>query len=240
MDLVCLVTGASSGIGRSIAIGLAPQSATIYLLARNEERLKETKNMCIAANPNVSVHVVIVDLSSADDISRAVNIVRSQSGRLNVLVHNAGVSMNSDILSPECDMDEVEHVMNVNLLSVMRLTKLAVPLLLASESQRHIFAISSQSGVHTHPKTFAYCASKHGLQGFLESIFEDLRNEGVKVTSILPGYVDTPMISSRTNLDVSKAIDPSDIACLIQNLLQWSGRSCPTRIDIRPQRNPRE
>ena len=86
--------------------------------------------------------------------------------------------------------------------------------------------------------TGAYSAARHGVHGFAESMFEDIRNDGVRVTSLYPGYINTRLISSDTKLDRAKMIQLDDIAHVVDMLITMPATTCPTEIVLRPQKNP--
>ncbi|KAL0244110.1 hypothetical protein GEMRC1_008198 [Eukaryota sp. GEM-RC1] len=230
-----LITGASSGIGRAIAIELASHDISLVLLGRNPERLERTKSECLMmASEAINVLTVLGDLRDDEYIQRVVNTIEQHVVSLNYLIHAAGVNVKANLLEKP-DLRDIEALIQTNLISVMKLTQLCVPSILQSSQNRNIIFISSQSGKNTYSSGAAYCASKFGLQGYSQCVFEDLREEHVKITSICPGYVATPMISNRSQLNVKKMIDPNDIAKLVWNLCNWPISSCPTNIDLRPQ-----
>jgi len=131
---------------------------------------------------------------------------------------------------------------DVNLISIMKLTKLSLPHIekgTAKGSLGAVINISSDEGRDAEEKNHApYCAAKFGVCGFSGALFEDVRDKGIKVCSIEPGYVNTPMVSGRDDLDYSKMIQPEDVAKTVLFVLNYGDHGCPTEIYLNCQRSP--
>ncbi|KAL0213219.1 hypothetical protein RCL1_006845 [Eukaryota sp. TZLM3-RCL] len=235
-ECVALITGASSGIGRSCAIALAREMCTVVLTGRNRDRLSKTADECrlVAEEGKLSLH--IGDLNDPEFVTTMISTVKQTFGKLNFVIAAAGVSHRTNALS-EIPQGRIEEMISTNLVSTMNLVQQCIPLLRQSPNPRNIIVIGSQSGRHPRKEMYAYCASKHGIVGFTESLFEDVREEDIRVTNINPGLVATPMITN-PQLERSKMIPPEDVANLIVLMAKWPGVSCITNIDIRPQKSP--
>ena len=159
--------------------------------------------------------------------------VAARFGRLDVLVNNAGVYVGGSIES--IDLSEADKSLRTNLFSAMQLTQFCAPHLKAQKSGAIIF-VSSVAGQMSFSGGSAYCSSKFGMRGLSGAVFEDLREYGIKVCSICPGYVNTGMPSG--NLDSAKMIQPEDIAKTVGFIVDFPQTGCPTEITILPQRNP--
>jgi len=118
----------------------------------------------------------------------------------------------------------------------MRATRLALPYITRSEHGAVIF-IASMAGKVAYGMNPAYVASKHGLVGFAGSVFEDVRERGIKVCAICPGLVSTA-VTADIGLDLAKAIQPDDVAAAVRFVLTFPPSACPTEILLSPQRNP--
>ena len=133
------------------------------------------------------------------------------------------------------NLSDAERIFEVNVFASMRATRYAAAHLKASGNGSVIF-ISSVAGHLSFAGSGVYCSSKHALNGLAGSVFEDLREFGVKVSSISPGYVNTSMPSG--NLDAHKMIQPEDIAHAVRFVMEFPSTGCPTEITILPQRSP--
>jgi NAD(P)-dependent dehydrogenase (short-subunit alcohol dehydrogenase family) len=226
---VVLVTGASRGIGQACAIALAREGCNVALAARTEAGLQVTADLCRAANSNCRCLVLPVDLCVKQNLGPIVDRCVAELGGINILVANAGI-YSSDI----------ETAFSLNALSAFRLTELASPYIRRDAASRRsgIVFVGSLASRLTFRGGAAFCASKHAILGYSGCVFEDLREEGIKVCSILPGFVNTAMVTSRSSLDKALMIQPSDIASTVTWILTFPDSSCPTEIVVRPQRTP--
>lgn len=179
-----LITGASEGIGRALALELAPQAPRLTLVARNAQRLSEVAEACRALG--AQVETVPADLSIADECQRVVAAALSRFGALDVLVNNAGITMWSRFDSI-ADAGVFEQVMRVNYLSAVHCTRAALPAL--KKSRGLIVAVASLAGLNGVPERTAYAASKHAMVGFFDSLRIELAGSGVDVTIIAPDFV---------------------------------------------------
>ena len=183
-DLVVVITGASEGIGRALALALAPERPRLVLAARNRARLEE---LALEAGAlGAECLVVAGDLAEPEACGRLVTATLERFGRLDVLVANAGITMwcRFDELA---DLDLFERLMRVNFLSTVWLTHAALPALRASRGR--IVGIASVAGLTGVPERTAYAASKHALVGFLDSLRIELDGTGVSVTVVAPDFV---------------------------------------------------
>ena len=179
-----LITGASEGIGRALARTLAPERPRLVLAARNHVRLGTLKKECEA----LGAETVITpgDLTKESTCKAAVDVAIKSFGRLDALVNNAGQSMCS-LFKDVRDISIFEHLMRLNYLSAVYCTYHALPHLISSRGR--LVAVSSITGLTGIPTRSAYCASKHALFGFFDSLRIELTNSGVSVTLIAPDIV---------------------------------------------------
>lgn len=183
-----VVTGASSGIGRELAVALARRGAFLTLAARSIEALEETAQACRAAGGRALA--VRCDVSRKDDCDALVAAAVAEYGGVDALVNNAGISMwgRFEELS---DLSVAERIMQVNYLGALYCTHAALPHLKARRGL--VVAISSLTGKAGVPTRSAYAASKHAMQGFFDSLRIELRDTGVDVLVVSPGFVATPI-----------------------------------------------
>jgi len=181
------VTGASSGIGRELAILAASGGAELFLFSSRIEPLSETAEICGKHGAH-KVHFEAVDLSKE---TSAVEITRKtieKSGPPDFLILNAGISQRSKGL--ETSLETTRKIMELNFFASVAIARTAVPAMLASGGG-HIGVTSSVTGVFGFPLRTAYAASKHALHGYFESLGMEYSSEGLKVTIIVPGRIRT-------------------------------------------------
>lgn len=230
---VAMISGASRGIGRAIALDLARAGADLALLARSEEALAETATLC--REEGVRVLAIPTDVTERAALERAVSKTVDELGGLNVLVNNAGIYAKGPAQS--ADIDTFERVIDVNVKALMNLTRLTLPHILASRGHRAVIHIASIVSRMSFAQGGAYCASKHAVLGYSNSLFEDVREAGVKVCAIQPGFVATDMVAGH-GLDMDKMIQPQDIAQTVRFVATYPDTGCPVEIIVRPQRSP--
>lgn len=179
-----VLTGASEGIGRALALALATQGASLVLAARDAARLETLAQECRARGGQAVA--IATDVTSEHDLDWLVSEALRAFGGIDVLVHNAGITMWSrfDALA---DLSIFERVLEVNYLAPVRLTALALPHL--KQSRGLIVAVASLAGLTGVPERSAYAASKHALIGFFESLRIELAQSGVDVSIVAPDFV---------------------------------------------------
>lgn len=235
MDLtgrIAVITGASRGIGKATAVALAEKGCAVGLMARTESTLAQTAKECRGFGSEV--FALPVDLGSPAAAAEGLKLLVRELGGLDILINNAGTSASGSI--EELSLEDYDQVINLNLRSVMALCKESVPTLKKSK-QGTIINIASIAGHLTYPGGTAYATSKHALRAFTGCLFDDIREHGIKVSAVSPGYVNTDMVSS-PKLDPSKMIQTQDIVDAIIYLLNASPTVCPTEIILRPQLAP--
>lgn len=229
---VIVITGASRGIGRACAEALAKAGATLVLMARSEEASAETAAACEALGAKTLS--LAVELSDMAAIDRAMGEVLEAFGRVDALINNAGIWIERPF--EQGDMALWESALDVNLKAPMRLTRRALEMM--PDGGAVIF-IGSSASKRSYAKGSNYCAAKRGLLAFAEALFEDARERGIRVCSILPGVVDTDMHAGDESLDGEKMIQPEDVAAAAVFALSAPSRVCVSEISIQPQRAPK-
>lgn len=200
---VALVTGASSGIGRAIARRLAKCGCRLVLSGRSRDRLtalvKELGSIAIEAPQNLSVE---------DEITSSLDVAQKAFGRLDILVLNAGLFSNKPFA--EEDIGYSQAMIDVNLSSVIRMTHAALPLLRA-QNRSEILAIGSIAGVSDMRDEAVYSATKHALNAFLRSLRRQVSNDGIRVTSILPGTVATELWGLTDQAEIEEKVSRCEV-----------------------------
>lgn len=229
---VALVTGASRGIGRAVALALAGAGVDVALLARDEAALSKVAREVEAKG--VRALVLPADVREREACRAAVERTAVELGALHVLVNNAGI-MNRGA-AHEQDPDDFERVLEVNVAAMAALTRYALPHMIR-EGRGAVVNLASVAGKMSFAGGAAYCASKHAVLGYTGAVFEDVREHGIKVSAICPGFVATDMVADR-GLDETRMIQPEDIAEVVLFVVRFPGTGCPTEIEVRPQRTP--
>ena len=210
------ITGASSGIGKALAEACARRGAKIIISARREKLLDEIKTGL--DDEEGAVEILPFDVTAEDEIPRKVAEAIKLYGRIDILVNNAGISMRS--LVKDLQFEVVKKMIDTNFLAAVNLTLHVLPHMYKNGSG-HIVVISSLMGKTGTPLRSAYCAAKHALQGFYETLAIEGRRDGIEVTMVLPGWVRTEISYQALRGDgatygelddgLSRAKDPSSI-----------------------------
>ena len=191
-DKVVMITGASSGIGKGLALDLAPRGAKLALLARRQNLLDEIVNATRVRGGKALA--VAVDVRDADAMRSAADRIRAQLGPIDILIANAGVGT-SDHIS-QLDPIHAANVISINVLGAANSVAAVVPQMV-ERGRGQLVAISSLAAYRGLPKSAAYCASKAAMSAYFESVRIDLRGSGVRVTIIHPGFIKTPLTAGR-------------------------------------------
>lgn len=191
---VALITGASSGIGKSLAFVAASKGYNLTLTARSTETLEEIKQL-IESRYSVEILCVSGDISNEAFCCELFDLHTTRFKQLNLLINNAGISMRGLLL--ETDLTVIKRVMDVNFWGSVYCTKFALPLLL--KSQGSIIGVSSIAGFKGLPARAGYSASKFALQGFLESVRNENRKNQLHVLIACPGYTESNIRKAALN-----------------------------------------
>lgn len=181
-----LITGASSGIGADAAIHLAQLGAQVAIVGRNEQRLNAVVEK-IKQNGSPAPLAISADVTK--DAQRIVDETIERFGKLDVLVNNVGIVITSKV--PDLNMDDFDRVFDVNVRSVIILTQLCVPHL--EKTKGNIVIVSSIAGFNPQPNLTTYCTSKAALNQFSKCAAMDLAPRGIRVNSVNPGVIRTPI-----------------------------------------------
>jgi len=182
---VVWITGASSGIGKALALEFSKLGAKIVISSRKKESLEAVKNAC--ATPE-NVKIVTLDLEDYTNLGTAVTSAISQFGKIDILLNNGGISQRA--LAIDTDISVDKRIMDINYMGTMALTKGLLPHFI-SNNLGHFVSITSITGKVATPQRTSYSASKHALHGFFDSLRSEVFKYNIAVTLVLPGYVNT-------------------------------------------------
>jgi short-subunit dehydrogenase len=185
---VVVITGASSGIGRALAVWYAREGAAVGVLARREDRLRELCEEIRSSGGRAAYRVA--DATNRTETLDAIRQLQVDLGPCDILIANAGVGIGNTATNLE--IPGAEQVIKTNLLGPMYAIEAVLPAMLERRTGQ-IVGISSVAAFKGLPGAAAYCASKSGLSGYLESLRISLRRQGIAVTTICPGFVQTAM-----------------------------------------------
>lgn len=204
---IAIITGASTGIGRSLAVRFSSKYL-VYLISRNEKNLIKTKEL-IETN-NGECKIIIADISKSDSINKIYSQLENKD-KIDLLINNAGIGIFKNI--SETTIEDWDNTINTNLRGSFLMTKMVVEQLKSNKSGKIVF-ISSVAGLQPYKNSTAYVSSKYAIRGFASSLREELREHNIKVISVFPGAVNTPIWDDK-NMDelrdgMMKAEDLSD------------------------------
>ena len=229
-DHLAVVTGGTKGIGRATVEKLDKEGFSIATCARNEEDLLDLKQR-LETDSQGKVYTYAADLSKRDEVTDFIEFLRLIGKNVEVLVNNTGVFTPGLILEEE--EGALEHMINTNVYSAYHLSRGLVPQM-QKEKRGHVFNVCSVASLKAYPNGGSYSISKFAMYGFSQVLREELKEDGVRVTSILAGAVKTPSWDG-VDLPDERFMRPEDIAETIWNTYQLSDRTVIEDIVLRPQ-----
>ncbi|MBN1310641.1 MAG: SDR family NAD(P)-dependent oxidoreductase [Anaerolineae bacterium] len=247
-DKVVILTGASRGIGRELALALAKQGAHLVLAARSADQLDAVAKACRDINATIDVITVPTDVTDEAQLTRLIKATLNRFGRIDILLSNAGILQGGVVA--EMDFNSIRRQIEVNLIAGMRLVQLVLPPMLA-QGEGHVVLMASAGGRHSMPYITGYCASKHGLVGFGEGLRREVAGKGIGMLTVKPGFAATDMVTSAEPAYRKmgfQMIPPERIARrtlaavilgrreitigLVENVAQWSSATAPVLGDL--------
>ena len=230
---ICLVTGATRGIGRAIAETLLQQGASVVICGRNQSTVDEVV-AALRAGTGGKVEGKAADVRNYEEVGELFRFIDARFGGLDVLVNNAGVGVFHPI--QELSVQDWRDTIETNLSGVFYCTHEALSRF-GTRDGGYIVNISSLAGKNPFAGGAAYNASKFALNGFSEAVMLDVRNQNVRVSYIMPGSVATGFSGGDVHSDWK--IWPEDVAEIVKMLLQVPKRTLISRVEVRPSRPKR-
>jgi short-subunit dehydrogenase len=216
---VAVITGASRGIGRELAIGLAQDGFNLVMIARSGDALKSVLNEVEGLSPTKITQHTIYSMDVSDDklVPEVVADTKEKYGKINLLINNAGMYSPGSLDIP---IQSFEDMVRVNLMAPFVWMKAVIPIMKEQKSG-YVINIASRAGKIGFIGDGAYGASKFGLVGLNESLYRELASSGICFTAICPSWVNTKMADGAP-MEVGEMIQPNDILKTVQWLLSLS------------------
>jgi NADP-dependent 3-hydroxy acid dehydrogenase YdfG len=226
------ITGASSGIGRSIALKLAENGISLALFARREDKLKDLQHLIKKENPSVKVIYHVGDIRDQNSIDGFFNAVMSEFGKLDLFINNAGIVYNKKFSN--LTNDEVNNLIETNYNGSIRAIYRAVTIF--EKNQRGVLVnISSTTALKSYPDASLYASTKAGVYSLIRSLQDEyLNNKNIKLLNIIPGATYTDFLNNRVDqIDINNIIQPENIADLVIYYLKSPDNIKITEITVR-------
>lgn len=229
---VALVTGGSRGIGRAIALRLAGLGSDVAICGRDEAKLRDAESLIRAAG--VRALALRADVTLASYVTKLVEKVEMELGTISLLVNNAGIGL----FGPVHEKTEAEwdRLMDTNVKSVFLVSRAVIPGMMR-RGGGDIVNISSLAGKSAFAGGGAYCASKWAVQGLSGCMAEELREHGIRVSTVCPGSVATEF-AGRGPKDPTKVLRPEDVAHAVAMIAMQGPQSFVSEVNVRPARRP--
>ncbi len=228
--MVVVVTGASQGIGRAIAEAFATEEgAQVALVARTRSTLETVAENCRAQGGEALV--VPTDVADEAAVEDMAETVRDEWGVPDVLVNNAGIFRYAPI--DELTLDGFREQIDVNLTGAFAVTQAFLPAM-RERGQGHLFYMGSVASIMAYPGNAGYCAAKHGMRGLARVVREETKDEGLRVTTVLPGATWTSTWEG-IDLPEERFMPPEDVARAVVDAYHLSDRTVLEELILRPQ-----
>jgi short-subunit dehydrogenase len=231
MSKYCVITGGSKGIGFAIAEKLAADGYGLALIARTQADLETATAKLLEMHPNIEIFTQALDVTSKESMSDFAETLAERWNHIDVLVNNAGTFTPGGVLTEEDGA--LEHMFMTNCFSAYYLTRFLFPLI-AKSPAGYIFNMCSIASISAYPSGGSYSISKYAMYGFSKNLREELKHQGVRVTSILPGATWTDSWAG-SGVERSRIMEASDIAEAVSSALKMSHHTVVEDIILRPQ-----
>ena len=225
---VAIITGASKGIGKAIAIGLGKMNYQTVLIGRNQDDLKNVADE-ISETGGRQPASFSVDITNSDKVKETVAEITLQFGRIDILVNNAGIHFGGSL---DLQEEGFKSMLETNIVAQLIFAQEVVPVMRKQQSG-YIFNVASRSAKVGFAGSGGYCASKFGLLGLSESLYRELTPQGIKVTALCPAWVNTNMAQEAgTPLETEEMIRTDDLFKTVRWLLSLSPGACVKEVVI--------
>lgn len=228
-DKIALITGGTKGIGLGIAESILAEGMKVAITGRSQDSIDEAlTGLSIEQKENIIG--IVADVTSMDAMSAAVTQTLTKWGQIDVVIANAGVGHFANI--EDLTAEQWNQTIDINLTGVFNTVKTSLDAIKKSEG--YFITVASLAGTNFFAKGAAYNASKFGLVGFTQAMMLDLRQYGIKCSTIMPGSVSTYFNNHTPSEADAWKIQPEDIGQITVDLLKMHPRTLPSKIEVRP------
>lgn len=233
MNKITLITGATSGIGRSCAYLFAQNNHDLIITGRRKNRLEEISGD-LESKYDIRVHNITLDLRDNEAVKKAISSLPDEWKQIEILVNNAGLAVGLNTIQ-DGDIDDWERMIDTNIKGLLYMSRVVLPKFV-EQNYGHVINIGSIAGKEVYPNGNVYCATKHAVDALTKSMRIDMVKHGVKVTQVAPGAIETEFSLVRFKGDKDKAnniykgfqpLSPDDIA----NVVYYT-TSLPAHVNI--------
>ena len=234
---VAIVTGGSRGIGRGIAAALLGDGVHVAITGVNPDHLREAESaLAPVSTAGAKLHTFVADVRDHLAVASAIDETVRRLGGLDILVNNAGVGWFGTVESEP--HEDWRRVIDTNLTGVFNCCHAAIPHL-RRRGEGYIINISSLAGKNVVAGGAGYCASKAGLNAFSEVLLQEVRQDGIRVSYVCPGSVNTDFMGHADPANDWK-LRPEDVAQVVLDLVRTDKRSLPSLVELRPAKPPKK
>jgi NAD(P)-dependent dehydrogenase (short-subunit alcohol dehydrogenase family) len=224
------ITGGTKGIGFAVAQSLMAAGANVTITSRSQDSAEKAAKQLNEMGLDGSALGVQADVRNMASQEKAIALAIGKFGKVDVVVANAGVGHFAPI--QELTAEQWQETIDINLTGVFNSIKAGLDQLI--EHKGYLLTIASLAGTNFFAKGSAYNASKFGLVGFTQAVMMDVRSQGVKVSTIMPGSVSTHFNGHTPNEQDAWKIQPEDIGQMVVDLLRMPARTLPSKVEVRP------
>ena len=226
-----VITGATKGIGRALTETFASKGFQLAICSRNLQDLEQTKNELKEKYPDIEVLILPTDMSKKEEVLAFAAHIRKSWDQIDVLINNAGVFLPGEIHKEEDGTLEMQ--IETNLYSAYHMTRALLPLMM-DHRKGHIFNICSIASLFAYPNGGSYSISKFAMLGFSKVLREEMKDKGIKVTSVMPGATWSNSWAG-VDLPESRLMPAEDIAKAVWGAFEMSASTVVEDILLRPQ-----
>jgi 3-oxoacyl-[acyl-carrier protein] reductase len=228
-----LITGASSGIGKAIALLFAKEGAQLCLVARRREELLKVAKQCRAFG--VTALDIPTDITDELQVKRMAEESITSFKKIDILINNAGYGKYGPFATTP--IDEWDRMWRVNVRGAVLVTQAILPSMVAAK-RGHIVNISSIHGIHTSANASAYCATKFAVTGLTEVLAKELWKDGIKVSAVCPGGVLTAFLGVPPEEKNQEFLEPDEVAQTVMDIVTVPGKALIMKVVVAPRTRP--